>query len=32
LYERISKRTLVARDPRGEIITPFIGQIEIVLK
>jgi 4-amino-4-deoxy-L-arabinose transferase-like glycosyltransferase len=32
LYERVSRRTLIARDPRGEIITPFIGQIEIVLK
>ncbi|MBI5302825.1 MAG: phospholipid carrier-dependent glycosyltransferase [Chloroflexi bacterium] len=29
VYDRISKRDLVARDPRGEIITPFIGQIEI---
>jgi hypothetical protein len=32
LYERVSKRDLVARDPRGESITPFIGQIEIVVK
>jgi hypothetical protein len=32
LYKRVSKRDLVARDPRGEIITPFIGQIEIVAK
>lgn len=32
VYERVRKRDLVARDPRGEIITPFIGQIEIVAK
>lgn len=29
LYERISKRDLIARDPRGQIITPFIGQIKV---
>jgi hypothetical protein len=29
MFERVSKRDLVARDPRGEIITPFIGQIEV---
>jgi hypothetical protein len=32
VYERTRRRDLVARDPRGEIITPFIGQIEIVSK
>ncbi|MBI5650585.1 MAG: phospholipid carrier-dependent glycosyltransferase [Chloroflexi bacterium] len=29
LYNRRDKRDLIARDPRGEIITPFIGQIRI---
>jgi hypothetical protein len=29
LYERVRKRDLIARDPRGEIITPFIGEIEV---
>ncbi|MEW5718051.1 MAG: hypothetical protein AB1817_05465, partial [Chloroflexota bacterium] len=32
VFERLSRRDLVARDPRGEIITPFIGQIEVVSK
>jgi hypothetical protein len=32
VFEGLSKRDLVARDPRGEIITPFIGQIEVVSK
>jgi len=29
VYERVRKRDLTARDPRGEIITPFVGTIEI---
>ncbi|MCI0478835.1 MAG: phospholipid carrier-dependent glycosyltransferase, partial [Anaerolineales bacterium] len=32
VFERLSKRDLAARDPRGEIITPFIGQIEVAAK
>ncbi len=32
VFERLSRRDLVARDPRGEIITPFIGQIEVAAK
>ena len=32
VFEHLSKRDLVARDPRREIITPFIGQIEVVAK
>jgi 4-amino-4-deoxy-L-arabinose transferase-like glycosyltransferase len=32
VFDHLSKRDLVARDPRGEIITPFIGQIEVIPK
>ena len=32
LYHRRDKRDLTARDPRGEIITPFIGQIQVAPK
>ena len=32
VYDRTSKRDLLARDPRGETITPFIGQIEVARK
>jgi hypothetical protein len=29
VFEGLSKRDLVARDPRGQVITPFIGTIEV---
>lgn len=32
VFERVRRHDLVARDPRGEVITPFIGQLEIAAK